>query len=106
MAALLIDVSYGNRLIGSYGPIIAEQQFEPAGFPMRLGRKDVGLALAAAGDADLLLTELIASRMDAIIAAGGGEQDWAAISQRSGICRRAFFQSLADCPVAPERVGS
>jgi 3-hydroxyisobutyrate dehydrogenase-like beta-hydroxyacid dehydrogenase len=81
MAALMLDVNYGNRLIGSYGPIIAEQRFEPAGFPMRLGRKDVGLALAAAGDADLPLTKLIASRMDAIIAADGGEQDWSAIGQ-------------------------
>lgn len=81
MVALLLDVNYGNRLIGSYGPIIAEQRFEPAGFPMRLGRKDVGLALAAAGDADLPLTELIASRMDAIIAADGGEQDWSAVGQ-------------------------
>lgn len=81
IAALLLDVNYGNRLIGSYGPIIAEKRFEPAGFPMRLGRKDVGLALAAAGDADLPLTELIASRMDAIIAAGGGERDWSAIGE-------------------------
>lgn len=81
MAALLLDVNYGNRLIGSYGPIIAEQRFEPAGFPMRLGRKDVGLALAAAGDAHLPLTELIASRMDAIIEAHGGERDWSAIGQ-------------------------
>lgn len=81
MAALLLDVNYGNRLIGSYGPIIAEQRFEPAGFPMRLGRKDVGLAVAAAGDAELPLTKLIASRMDAIIAAGGGERDWSAVGQ-------------------------
>jgi 3-hydroxyisobutyrate dehydrogenase-like beta-hydroxyacid dehydrogenase len=81
MAALLLDVNYGNRLIGSYGPIIAEKRFEPAGFPMRLGRKDVGLALAAAGDAELPLTELIAGRMDAIIGAGGGERDWSAIGQ-------------------------
>lgn len=81
MAALLLDVNYGNRLIGSYGPIIAEKRFEPAGFPMRLGRKDVGLALAAAGDAELPLTELIAGRMDAIISAGGGERDWSAVGQ-------------------------
>ena len=81
MAALMLDVNYGNRLIGSYGPIIAEQRFEPAGFPMRLGRKDVGLALAAAGDADLPLTELIAGRMDAIIGAGGGERDWSSVGQ-------------------------
>lgn len=81
MAALMLDVNYGNRLIGSYGPIIAEKRFEPAGFPMRLGRKDVGLALAAAGGAELPLTKLIASLMDAIIEADGGEQDWAAIGQ-------------------------
>ncbi len=49
MAALMLDVNYGNRLIGSYGPIIAEKQFQPAGCPMRLGRKDAGLAIAAAG---------------------------------------------------------
>ncbi|WJH38752.1 NAD(P)-dependent oxidoreductase (plasmid) [Aliirhizobium terrae] len=81
MAALLRDVNYGNRLIGSYGPIIAEKRLEPAGFPMRLGRKDVGFALAAAGDAELPLTELIAERMDAIIDADGGEWDWSAIGQ-------------------------
>jgi 3-hydroxyisobutyrate dehydrogenase-like beta-hydroxyacid dehydrogenase len=81
MAALLLEVNYGNRLIGSYGPIIAEKRFEPAGFPMRLGRKDVGLALAAAGDAELPLTALIAGRMDAIIAAGGAERDWSSVGQ-------------------------
>ncbi|MCY7296080.1 NAD(P)-dependent oxidoreductase [Alteromonas sp. a30] len=81
MAALLLEVNYGNRLIGSYGPMIAEKRFEPAGFPMRLGRKDVGLALAAAADAELPLTELIAERMDVIIAAGGVERDWSAIGQ-------------------------
>jgi 3-hydroxyisobutyrate dehydrogenase-like beta-hydroxyacid dehydrogenase len=81
MAALMLDVNFGNRLIGSYGPIIAEQRFEPAGFSMGLGRKDVGLALAAATDADLPLTEVIASRTDAILAAGGGEKDWSAIGQ-------------------------
>jgi len=81
MAALLLEVNYGNRLIGSYGPIIAEKRFKPAGFPMRLGRKDVGLALAAAGDAELPLTALIAGRMDAIIAAGGEERDWSAVGQ-------------------------
>ena len=81
LVELLLTTDYGNRLIRSYGPIIAKAQFEPAGFPMRLGRKDVGLALAAASGSDLPLTELIAKRMDAIIAAGGGERDWSALGQ-------------------------
>ncbi|NOG72227.1 NAD(P)-dependent oxidoreductase [Roseicella sp. DB1501] len=80
---LLLAADYGNRMLRSYGPIIAEQRFEPAGFPMRLGRKDVGLALAAVqGEgAALPLVAWIAARMDAIIAAGGGERDWSALGQ-------------------------
>ncbi len=81
MTELLLATDYGNRLIRSYGPIIAEKRFEPAGFPMRLGRKDVDLALAAANGADVPLTELIARRMDAIIAADGGARDWSALGQ-------------------------
>lgn len=81
MAELLIGTDLGSRLIRIYGPMIAEQRFEPAGFPMHLGRKDVGLALAAGKGEQLPLAELIAVRMDAIIAAGGGERDWSALGQ-------------------------
>lgn len=81
MVELLIGTDFGNRLIRSYGPMVAEQRFEPAGFSMRLGRKDVGLALAAGEGEELPLLELIASRMDAIIAADGGERDWSALGQ-------------------------
>ena len=81
MVELLIATDFGNRLIRSYGPMIAEQRFEPAGFSMRLGRKDVGLALAAGKGEQLPLAELIVSRMDAIIVADGGERDWSALGQ-------------------------
>ncbi|WP_198045898.1 NAD(P)-dependent oxidoreductase [Novosphingobium aquimarinum] len=81
MADLLIGFDFGNRIIRSYAPMIAEQQFEPAGFPMRLGRKDVGLALAAGEGERLPLAELIAARLDAIIAADGGERDLSALGQ-------------------------
>jgi 3-hydroxyisobutyrate dehydrogenase-like beta-hydroxyacid dehydrogenase len=81
MAQLLIESEFGARIFASYAPMIAEQRFEPAGFPLRLGRKDVGLAIAAAPDAPLPFAELLASRMDAIIDAGGGERDWSALGQ-------------------------
>ena len=83
MVELLIATDFGTRLIGSYGPMIAERRFEPAGFSMRLGRKDVGLALAAGQGEELPLAKLIAGRMDAIIAADGGERDWSALGQPS-----------------------
>jgi 3-hydroxyisobutyrate dehydrogenase-like beta-hydroxyacid dehydrogenase len=81
MAELLVEASFGNRMIGVYGPMIAEERFEPAGFPLKLGRKDLGLAIAAAEGADLPFADLLASRMDAIIAADGGARDWSALGQ-------------------------
>ena len=81
MAELLVQTDFGRRIFASYAPMIAEGRFEPAGFPLHLGRKDVGLAIATAGGAALPLAELLATRMDAIIAAGGGDRDWSALGQ-------------------------
>jgi 3-hydroxyisobutyrate dehydrogenase-like beta-hydroxyacid dehydrogenase len=81
MVELLIETDFGKRMFGVYGPMIAEERFEPAGFPLKLGRKDIGLAIAAAADGELPLASLLASRMDAIIAADGGNRDWAALGQ-------------------------
>jgi 3-hydroxyisobutyrate dehydrogenase-like beta-hydroxyacid dehydrogenase len=80
-AKFLDDTNFGSRMMSVYGPMIAEQKFEPAGFPMKLGRKDVGLAVEAAGAAEVALGRLLAERMDAIIAAGGDELDWSALGQ-------------------------
>lgn len=81
MVELFVATDFGSRMFGNYGRMIAAQAFEPAGFPMRLGRKDIGLGLDAAGDAELPLLRLLAARIDAIIAAGGGERDWSALGQ-------------------------
>lgn len=81
MAEFFAETNFGSRIMGVYAPLIAAERFEPAGFPLRLGRKDVGLALDAAGDADLPVARLLAERMDAIIAADGGTRDWSALSQ-------------------------
>ena len=49
---LFLEIVNGNLfrspVYENYGGIIAEQKFEPAGFKMRLGLKDVRLVLAAA----------------------------------------------------------
>ena len=82
MYDLFVETGFGNRMFGNYGRMIADAAFEPAGFPLRLGRKDVGLGLAAAGDdAELPFARLLAARMDAIIAADGGKRDWSALGQ-------------------------
>lgn len=81
MAELLVMTDFGARIFASYAPMIAAEQFEPAGFPLRLGRKDVGLAIATAGGVSLPFADLLAQRMDAAIEAGGGERDWSALGQ-------------------------
>jgi 3-hydroxyisobutyrate dehydrogenase-like beta-hydroxyacid dehydrogenase len=82
MAEFFVETNFGSRMMGVYGPLIAAQTFEPAGFPLKLGRKDVGLALDAGGEeTELPFGRLLAARMDAIIAADGGVRDWSALGQ-------------------------
>jgi len=82
MADFFRETDFGSRMMGVYGPMIAAERFEPAGFPIRLGRKDVGLALDAAGEAaDIPFARLLAAQMDRIIDADGGDRDWAALGQ-------------------------
>ncbi|PXA83349.1 NAD(P)-dependent oxidoreductase [Nostoc sp. 3335mG] len=83
--ALLVlfgEVNFGTRMIGAYGKIIASGAFEPAAFPLTLGRKDIGLGLDAVGaEAEAPIARLLADRMDALISHGRGERDWASLGQ-------------------------
>ena len=83
MLALFTDTGFGNRMFTNYGGMIAAGKFEPAGFPLRLGRKDVGLGLELAGpNAPLPFARQLAAQMDEAIAQGRGELDWGALGQR------------------------
>jgi 3-hydroxyisobutyrate dehydrogenase-like beta-hydroxyacid dehydrogenase len=66
----------------NYGAQILEQRFEPAGFQLKLGRKDVGLAEKAgqSANANLQLADALAKIFDAAIEAGDGDKDWSAAS--------------------------
>ncbi|HVM41858.1 MAG TPA: NAD(P)-dependent oxidoreductase [Gemmatimonadales bacterium] len=78
-----------SPVYGNYGRLVAEQRFEPAGFKLRLGLKDVRLLLAAADAhgvpmpaASLLRDDLLTA-----VANGMGDLDWAALAEVSA--RRA-----------------
>ncbi|MFB3827532.1 MAG: NAD(P)-dependent oxidoreductase [Bryobacteraceae bacterium] len=73
---------YQSPLYANYGRIIAQRRFDPPGFRLRLGLKDVKLLLEAAEEREvaLPLASLIRDRMLAAIARGGGELDWTAFS--------------------------
>ena len=66
-----------------YGGIIAQQKYEPAGFSLRLGAKDVRLILAAADTANVPMpvASVLHDRFLTGISRGMGEKDWSAIAQ-------------------------
>jgi 3-hydroxyisobutyrate dehydrogenase-like beta-hydroxyacid dehydrogenase len=67
----------------NYGGIIAQEKYEPAGFRMRLGLKDVRLILAAADAANVPMpvASVLHDRFLTGISRGLGEKDWSAIAQ-------------------------
>ena len=67
----------------TYGGLIADRKFQPAGFAAPLGLKDIRLALAAGEQfrVPLPLASLIRDRFLALLARGGDSLDWSAISQ-------------------------
>jgi 3-hydroxyisobutyrate dehydrogenase-like beta-hydroxyacid dehydrogenase len=73
----------GSQVIANYGRIIADEKFEPAGFALKLGLKDVRLALAASEEcaAPMPLASLIHDHLLSAVAQGQGELDWSAMTQ-------------------------
>jgi len=65
----------------TYGTLIAQGTFEPAGFAAPLGYKDIRLALAAAEDLQVPMPvgSLLHERFVRLLAQGGAALDWSAI---------------------------
>jgi len=72
---------FKSPLYENYGRFISEERFEPAGFALRLGLKDVRLALAAADAAEVPMpaASMIHDRMLSGVARGLGDLDWSAV---------------------------
>jgi len=65
-----------------YGKQISEQRFEPAGFRLALGLKDINLALqtAASSSMPMPLASLLRDRWLTAVAKGRGDMDWTAVA--------------------------
>jgi 3-hydroxyisobutyrate dehydrogenase-like beta-hydroxyacid dehydrogenase len=74
---------FKSPIYQSYGTLIADERFEPAGFKLRLGLKDVRLALAVADEAEvpMPLANLLRDHMLSLVANGGGDLDWASFAR-------------------------
>ena len=80
---ILTSTLFTAPLYKSYGALIAEQKFEPAGFAAPLGAKDIRLTLAAADTlrVPMPLASLLHDRFLTLLAQGGEALDWSAIGQ-------------------------
>ncbi len=80
---VLTSTLFGAPVYKTYGRLIADRRFEPAGFAAPLGQKDIRLTLAAAEDlrVPLPLASLLRDRFLTLLAHGGDRLDWSAIGQ-------------------------
>jgi len=80
---ILTSTLFTAPVYKTYGGLIADKKFEPAGFAAPLAHKDIRLVLAAseALRAPMPLASLLQNRLLTLIARGGEALDWSAISQ-------------------------
>ena len=78
---ILTSTLFGAPVYKTYGGLIADAKFEPAGFAAPLGLKDIRLALAAGDElrVPLPLASLLRDRYLTLLANGGDKLDWSAI---------------------------
>ena len=79
----LTSTLFAAPIYKTYGAIIVDEKFEPAGFAAPLGFKDNRLALAAGQDLQvpLPIASLVYNRFLTLLANGGEKLDWSAISR-------------------------
>jgi 3-hydroxyisobutyrate dehydrogenase-like beta-hydroxyacid dehydrogenase len=87
--ALFHDVLAGRLFTGAvfknYGLMVLNRQYEPAGFALTLGLKDVNLAREAAGGLGMNLptADLLKTNYDQAVSWGWQNHDWSAIGEIS-----------------------
>jgi 3-hydroxyisobutyrate dehydrogenase-like beta-hydroxyacid dehydrogenase len=79
---LLTSSLFSAPVYKTYGALIADQKFSPAGFAAPLGQKDIRLALSAAEalSVPMPLASLLRDRFLTLMANGGDKLDWSAIA--------------------------
>lgn len=78
---VLTSTLFGAPIYKTYGNLIADEKFSPAGFAAPLGLKDVRLALAAGEElrVPLPIASLLRDRFLTLLANGGDDLDWSAV---------------------------
>ena len=79
----VMNTLFGSPVYANYGRLIADENFDPAGFALKLGFKDVRLALETAREcqAPMPVASIVHDHLLAAMAAGQEESDWASLAR-------------------------
>jgi 3-hydroxyisobutyrate dehydrogenase-like beta-hydroxyacid dehydrogenase len=79
----VMNALFASPVYANYGRILADQQFEPAGFALKLGLKDARLVLETAQEcaAPMPLASLIRDHLLSGMAHGQAEMDWSSLAR-------------------------
>lgn len=79
----IMNALFASPIYANYGKIIADERFEPAGFALKLGLKDIGLVMAVAREctSPMPIASVVRDRCLAALANGQGEMDWSSIAK-------------------------
>jgi 3-hydroxyisobutyrate dehydrogenase-like beta-hydroxyacid dehydrogenase len=82
---VLTSTLFGAPVYKTYGGLLANEEFTPAGFAATLGAKDIRLVLAAAEhlQVPLPIASLLRDRFLTLLANGGADLDWSAMGALS-----------------------
>ncbi|MCJ2036225.1 NAD(P)-dependent oxidoreductase [Methylobacterium sp. J-068] len=80
---LLTSTLFASPVYKNYGALIAAQSYEPPGFNLKLGAKDIGLALAAAGAAGVPMpfADVLRDTLSEAVRQGDADKDLAALAE-------------------------
>ena len=78
----VMSALFGSPVYANYGRIIADRKFEPAGFALKLGLKDVRLTLETAAEclSPMPFASILRDRLMDAAAHGQGEKDWSSFA--------------------------
>jgi 3-hydroxyisobutyrate dehydrogenase-like beta-hydroxyacid dehydrogenase len=82
---LFLDVMnalFGSPVYANYGKIIADEKFEPAGFALKLGLKDIRLVLETALECTSAMpfASVVRDRLLDAMGHGQGDRDWSSVA--------------------------
>jgi 3-hydroxyisobutyrate dehydrogenase-like beta-hydroxyacid dehydrogenase len=80
---IMTETLFAAPVYRTYGALIAEQKYEPAGFKLELGLKDVRSVLAAAEAkaVPMPVASVVRDHFLSAIARGGADLDWSALAK-------------------------